>query len=323
MAMTVSRFLQWKPNVFLYRKLGWRFASSYLSFLGSLYFALKAEEREKISHSVREVFGTEKKPSDLACLNKRIVQGILFHYFEKIFNAYESLPLLAAFMTDHISAPSLHKLDEALRKNKGVLFVTGHYGGVEYIPVFIGMHHYPVSVVFKCATSQLQDALHNRARELGIKVIDPSQGNTVASVLRDLEKNRIVFIECDEVEAWKPSQEEKISFLGKETGVDRTLNVIHRRSGAEIVFGILHRTDSSNYTFLIETYRDILSKLGTVPSSPGAGLLKFLEHHIYAHPEEWYQWKHHASLGPSASATKTIKSLNPLGLLKPSFRPTW
>lgn len=323
MAITISRFLQWKPNVFLYRKLGWRFTSSYLFFLGGLYFAVMQEDRKKVSRSVEEAFGIEKTPSELKNLNKRILEGILCHYFEKIFNAYEGLPLLTSFLRDHISAPSLCKLDNALKQNKGVLFVTGHYGGIEYIPIFIGMHRYPVSVVFKCATSQLQETLHGKARDLGIKVIDPSQRNTMGAVLHDLRENRIVFIECDEIEAWKPSQQEKMLFLGKQIGVDRTLNLLQKRSGAEIVFGILHRLDLSNYTFIIETYQDILSHLGTVPSSPAAALLKFLEHYICVYPEEWYQWKHHASLETPAAPTKSAKAKQPVPILKPSFRSSW
>ena len=323
MAITISRFLQWKPNVFLYRKLGWRFTSSYLFFLGGLYFALKQEDRERISRSVEEAFGVQKTPSDLKDLNKRILQGILCHYFEKIFNAYECLPVLTSFLRDHIRAPSLHKLDDALGKKRGVLFVTGHYGGVEYIPIFLSMHRYPVSAVFKCATTQLQDTLHKKALDLGIKVIDPSQGNTMGAVLQDLKENRVVFTECDEIEAWKPSQKEKMLFLGRQIGVDRTLNLLQKRSGAEIVFGILHRLDLSNYTFIIETYQDILSHLGTVPSSPAAAILKFLEHHICASPEEWYQWKRHSSLETPAGPTKSAKAKEPVPFLKPSLRPSY
>ena len=323
MALGISRFLQWKPNVFLYRKLGLRFTSSYLLFLGSLYFAVMGNERKKISRSLEEVFGSKKTPAELELLNRQILKGILFHYFEKIFNAYQSLPVLTSFLKDHVSSPPLHKLDDALKQNKGVLFVTGHYGGIEYLPIFLAMHHYPVSVVFKCATVQLQAALHRRARDLGIRVIDPSEGKTISAMLHDLKENRVVFIECDEIEAWRAAKEEKILFLGKQTGVDRTLNLIQRRSRAEIVFGLLHRLDLSNYTFMIATYQDILSRLGVAPSSPGAALLKFLEHYIYTYPEEWYLWKHHASLDTSGAATRHATALEPLRVIEPSFRPTW
>jgi KDO2-lipid IV(A) lauroyltransferase len=319
--MTISRFLQWQPNVFLYRKLGWRFSCRYLFFLGGFYYALRWADREKISRSAEDAFGGEKAPSELRRLSKRIIRGILSHYFEKIFNAYEDLPALTSFLRDHISAPSLHKLDEALKRNKGVLLVTGHFGGVEYIPIFLAMHHYPLSVVFKCSTSQLQDTLHRKAEGLKIKVIDPEKGNTAAAVLKDLRANRIVFIECDEIEAWSPSRKETMVFLEKEIGVDRTLNLLQKRSGAEIVFGLVQRFDLNSYGLILETYQDVLSHLGRVPSSPAAALLKRLEQYIYAYPDEWYQWKLYANLDAPSATTRTVKTKKLAPVLKPSFGP--
>ena len=319
--MTISRFLQWQPNVFLYRKFGWRFAARYLFLLGGLYYAIRWADKGKISRAAEQAFGDEKTPTELRGLKSRIIRGILSHYFEKIFNAYENLPALTSFLQDHISVSPLHKLNEALKRNKGVLFVTAHYGGVEYIPIFLAMHKYPVSVVFKCSTSQLQDALHRRAEELKIKVIDPEKGNTATAILRDLKANRIVFIECDEIEAWSPSQKEKMVFLGKEIGVDRTLNILQRRSGAEIVFGIVQRFDLNSYGLVLETYRDILSHFSRVPSSPAAALLKRLEHFIYAYPDEWYQWKLYASLDAPAGKTGTGKAKRLAPVLEPSFQP--
>jgi len=320
--MTISRFLQWQPNVSLYRKLGWPFACKYLFFLGGLYYAFKRADREKIFRSVEDAFGYEKEPSELRSIEKKIICGILSHYYEKIFNAYESLPVVSSFLRDHIIAPPLDKLDEALKRNKGVLFVTAHYGGVEYIPIFLAMHHYPLSVVFKCSTNQLQDRLQQRAEELKIRVIDPEEGNTASAVLKDLKANRIVFIECDEIEAWSPSPKEKTVFLGREIGVDRTLNLLQKRSGAEILFGIVHRFALNTYELILETYPDILSHLGTVPSSPAAALLKRLEHYVRSYPHEWYQWKHYAKLDALTAASSPMKTSKAAPVLaNPSLRP--
>ncbi len=319
--MSISHFLQWQPNVFLYRRLGWSFAGNYLFLLGSLYYFFRAVDREKISLSVRNAFGHGTSAPDLTRLEARILRGILSHYFEKMLNAYRDVSGLTTFLRNCISAPSLPKLDEALRRNKGVLFVTGHYGGIEYIPIFLALHHYPVSVVFKCATSQLKKMLHARAEELGIKVIDPGQGNTVGAIFKDLKANRIVFIECDEIEAWRPSQKEKITFLGREIGVDRTLNLLQKRSGAQMVFGILQRFDLRSYALILETYEEILSDLGKTPSSAGAAFLKHIERYIYAYPDEWYQWKHFADMYPPHvhSKSETARTLVPV--ISPSLEP--
>jgi KDO2-lipid IV(A) lauroyltransferase len=319
--MSISHFLQWHPNVFLYRRLGWSFACSYLFLLGSLYYLYKGEDREKIMRSVDDALGDGKSTLDMGRLKERILRGIVSHYFEKILNAYQDIPALTSFLQSCTSAPSLHKLDEALKRNKGVLFITGHYGGIEYIPILLALHHYPVSVVFKCATNQLKKMLQSRAEELGIGVIEPGQGNTVGAILKNLKANRIVFIECDEIEAWRPSQKEKITFLGREIGVDRTLNLLQKRSGAEMVFGILQRFDLRSYALIVETYEEILSTLGRVPSSPAAAFLKHLERYIYAYPDEWYQWKHYADIGAPHVPPKPGKAKTPLPVLKPSFEP--
>jgi len=319
--MTISRFLQWQPNVFLYRNLGWSFARPYLFLLGGLYYGLKGDARKRISRAAELAFGDAKAPSELRHLESRILRGILSHYFEKIFNAYETLPVLTSFMEEHISAPALHKLDEALKRNRGVLLVTAHYGGVEYLPIFLSTKQYPLSVVFKCSTSQLQDTLHKRAEDLKIKVIDPEEGNTAAAVIRDLRANRVVFMECDEIEAWSPSATERMVFLGKEIGVDRTINLIQKRSGAEIVFGIVQRFDLKTYALILETYEDMRFHLGRVPSSQGAAVLKRLEHYIYAYPDVWYQWKHYADLDAPPAGTGSVKTRKLLPVLEPSLRP--
>jgi len=320
--MTISRFIQWQPNVSLYRKLGWPFACRYLFFLGGLYYAVKRADRENIFRSVESARRLEKEPGGLKELEKKIIGGILSHYYEKIFNAYESLPALTSFLRDHIAPPPLEKIDEALKRNKGVLFVTAHYGGVEYIPIFLAMHRYPLSVVFKCSTSQLQDRLHRRAEELKIKVIDPENGNTASSVLKDLRANRIVFIQCDEIEAWSPSPRETMLFLGRKIGVDRTLSLLGKRSGAEILFGIIHRFDLKTYSFFLETYPDVLSLVGTGTASPSAAILKRLEHYIRSYPHEWYQWKHFAKLeAPLSVASPMKRKETPPVLANPSLRP--
>jgi lauroyl/myristoyl acyltransferase len=282
-------------------------AFRYVYFLGSLYYFFRARERRKIVDSIQSTFAESKGSREIRMLTKNIFRGILHHYYEKLFNAYESVPNLKAFFDESIEAVSLHKIDDALRQKKGILFVTGHFGGIEYIPVFLSLRGYPVSVIIKCATNQLKERLHARANELGIRVIDADEENILGAVLRDLRENRVVFIECDEIDEWKPSTTEKIFFLGKRIGVDKTINLLQRRSRAQVVFGLLHRVSLKKYSFIIRSGQDILDKgVGSLPSI-GAGLLKVFERHVLRHPDGWYQWKKFADVASSPLlSSKTI-----------------
>ncbi len=290
-------------------------AFRYVSFLGGLYYFFRAKEKRKIIEAIQKTFAETKHSQEIRTITKDVFRGILHHYCEKLFNAYESVPNLKAFFDQSIEAPSLHKIDEALKQEKGILFVTGHFGGIEYIPIFLSLHGYPISVIIKCATDQLKERLHQRARELGIRVIDAGEENVLGAVIRDLKANRVVFIECDEIEEWKPSKTEKMSFLGRGIGVDKTINLIQRRSGAQVVFGLLHRVSLEKYSFIIRSYQDVMEK-GPVPaSSVGAGLLKVFERYVWQYPDRWYQWKKFSELGlPSQTSLQPAQAPNLSGL---------
>jgi lauroyl/myristoyl acyltransferase len=323
MGKNLSSFLQWQPNVSLIKKMGWPLAFRYVSFLGSLYYFFRAEEKRKIIETIHETFSGAKDSQEIRTTIRAVFRGILHHYCEKLFNAYESVPNLKAFFDQSIEAPSLHKIDDALKQNKGILFVTGHFGGIEYIPIFLSLRGYPVSVIIKCATDQLKERLHARARELAIRVIDADQENILGSVIRDLKENRIAFIECDEIEEWKPSKTEKMFFLGKRIGVDKTINLIQRRSGARVVFGLLHRVSLEKYSFIIQSDDDVMGKEPLSVSSIGAGLLKAFEDYVWQYPDRWYQWKKFSEVAVlSGASLQPVKSpsLPPLPIASSSFR---
>jgi len=104
------------------------------------------------------------------------------------------------------------------------------------------------------------------------------------------------------------------------TGLDRTINIIHRRTGAEVVFGVIHRFSLREYKLIVHSYEDMLKIFGGIPlSTVGETVLKVLEQYIYHYPEQWYQWKNYPELtNSSVIDIKTEKAIcSPL--LQPSF----
>lgn len=318
--MKLSAFLQLKVNVFIYRNLGWKFAFFYLFLLGKIYFHIKAKERKKIDNALDTLFRHFDNSFDKKSITKRVFRGIISHYYEKIFNAYADIQKLKAFFNKNIKVTGLSKLDSLLKNGKGVLFVTAHYGGIEYIPIFLGAHSYPVSVILKFATKQLKQTLHMQTKNLGIRLIDVEEETRVfPTIVRELKANRIVFIECDEIEEWKPSRKERISFLKKHIGVDRTINLILKRTGAEVLFGLMHRFSLKKYTLFLYSYEDILSRSRTAFSSTAEAILKTLEQYIYSFPEQWYQWKNYMAIKALPGYGAVLDTTTQIPLLKPAF----
>lgn len=133
-----------------------------------------------------------------------------------------------------------------------------------------------------------------------------------------MKDNRVLITECDEIEEWRPSPRKNISFLGQITGLDRTINIIHRRTGAEIVFGLLHRYNLDSYKMIIHQFNDRtkIPEDASSHSSVGEKILGLMERYIYLHPDQWYQWKNYFTITPSQLNEKALSINRPVPILK-------
>ena len=297
MRLNLSKLLQLRWNVFVYKRLSWEAVFFYIIILGKLYFLFNRNEKRNIEEAIETVYRGSRSTFEMKSIKRRVFYGILAHYYEKLFNAYEGIEGLRVFFKKSIEIQCLKKLDNALKAGKGLLFVTGHYGGIEYIPILLALHKYPISVIAKFETHDLKHTLYMKTNNLGLRIIDARQKNgTLTTIIKELKENRIVFIECDEIEEWRPSQKEKLFFLGKMIGVDKTINIIKKRTGAELIFGILHRFSLGKYNLILESYQDLLQRVGNASSSVGEAILETFVQYIYSYPEEWYQWKNYMQI---------------------------
>jgi Kdo2-lipid IVA lauroyltransferase/acyltransferase len=293
MQINLSSFLQWKVNILLCQKLGWHFAFFYIMMLGNLYFLIKRTEKKKIKEAVNIVFSEKEGPPAKETLIRDIFRGILYHYYEKIFNVYTSPENLKSFFNRHIKPEGISAIEQGLARGKGVLLITGHFGGIEYIPTYLAVRKYPITIMVKFSSNHLRKISNELAIKLGFKIIDTNNClNIVKAIIHDLKENRIVITQCDEIEEWRPSSKEEIFFLGKRIYLDKTINTLARRVDATFVFGIMRRINRQEYKFIARSSEEILEAFGkTTYRSVGETVLKYFEQYIYHHPEEWYQWK--------------------------------
>ncbi len=320
MGINISTFLQCRINIYAYQKLGWRFAYYYLKLLAWLYFSINCQEKSKIRTSVKTVFKERKTQPELKAVTKEVMQGIVAHYYEKLFNAYAAGETLRAFVGSHVDFDGLETIQRGLEHNKGLLLITGHVGGVELIPAFLGHHRFPVTIIAKFSSSRLREASEQQAKRFMTRIIDAEQTpNILRELLTQLNENRVVITQCDEIDEWRPSRREQINFLGKATHLDRTINVLARRLDTPIVFGIMHRRQNHHYRFTVVSRSEMEAGLKTVtPVSIGEVVLRYLERYIYNHPAGWYQWKKYSSIVPIASTAEAVTRQPDVALLDPA-----
>ena len=319
MKINLSSFLQWRFNIYLCRTLGWSSAFFYILMLGRLYFILNRRENSKIKKAIKSVFSNRKQIHNIKTITKEVFRGIFSHYYEKFFNVYSTSQTLRTFVHTHMEGEGLEAIKQGLAKGNGVLLITGHFGGVEFIPAFLVENNFPVTIVAKFKTSEFRDVSLERASHFSTKVIDADHTtNIINAIYNDLRENRVVITQCDEIDEWKPYRHNRIFFLGKQVRLDKTLNILSKKCAAAIVFGIMHRSAHHRYKFVATSWEEMAKKYQRSIDMPiGAVLLKYMERYIYKHPEEWYQWKKYTALDAFVPYSTVRDKPTPISVLNP------
>ncbi|MBW2041010.1 MAG: lysophospholipid acyltransferase family protein [Deltaproteobacteria bacterium] len=318
--MQLSTFLQSKPNLYLCKTLGWRFSYYYIAFLGRLYFFFKRKERKTVKNAVSTVFAGKKNAAEIRKTTRAVFRGIISHYFEKLFNAYSSTDLLRNFLSSHVQCDNIQIIEESLSEGNGALLITGHFGGVEFIPGYLGANRLPVSILAKFKTDHLRERLFEKCTAFSTRIIDPTRTpNVVKEICANLKENRIVITQCDEISEWRPSKKDKILFLGKLIWLDKTMNILTKRTQAAILFGLMHRSKDHGYEFIVTSMDEMMDQFKRrAESSLGEILLKILESFIYQYPEDWYEWKKYFSMQTVPSETEPEPPMVPVPVFNAS-----
>jgi len=321
MHISLSKFLQLRFNIFTYQRLGWGVTTAYIIILGKLYLFFNRKQKRKIELAVEAAFDGRSSDSEIRSITRNVFRGMLFHHCEKLFNAFSSADTLKTFLRLHMKSEGLMAIEHGLSKGKGVLLITGHFGGVEFIPGYLAFNNYPVTIVVRFSSDHLRNISMKQADEFAAKIIDADNTpNIMKAICDSLRENRIVITLCDEIDEWRPSRHNKVLFLGKQISLDKSIDILLRRVVASIVFGIMHRNDNQEYRFVVNSLEQMAKRLKSSVDMPvGALVLKFLELNIYEYPEEWYQWKKYPGIIISSSPEIRVEIAKSPPLVKPAF----
>ncbi len=59
----------------------------------------------------------------------------------------------------------LSAIEQGIAKGKGVLLVTGHFGGIEFIPTYLAARNYPVTILVKFSSNHLRKISNETGRQ--------------------------------------------------------------------------------------------------------------------------------------------------------------
>jgi lauroyl/myristoyl acyltransferase len=289
-SVSLSRFIQSPVNTALF---GWCppcILRAYVRTLGRVYFTKRPAERERNLRFLRQTAGLAARRGGIdEALEKRVLDGIFDHYFEKMLMAYWGLGKIRRHLLGQVDLVGRDLLDSALAGGRGAIMSTAHFGAVEFLPATLALRAYPVTMVVNYKTKKLKRTLEAIADALRVELLDVAEGAVIPKALSALRRGRIFITELDEMESWKPSANKVMNLFGRRVALDRSVELLQRRTGAPVLLGLMQRVERRNYHLIVETPQEhhaAPTKLG-----PDAQLLKRLEHYIYDHPDHWYIWK--------------------------------
>jgi len=282
----LSRFLQKQPSIFFAKILPFVLYRQYLSLIGCYYFGINKEERRSVSRSLKYVLGDKIGRFAFSSILVKTYLGIFEHYFEKMMTAHKSLPEMMDYLNSSISFSGKQRMDRIMSENMGCILVSGHFGAVEYIPLFLASNNYRSSMILRFKTKDLRQALVNKSKSVDLELIDADGPNVMFKALNAIKAGRILITLCDEIHSWRPCRKSNAKLFGRRLPKDRTLDILYKRSKAPICFGIVQR-EKNGYDLAIHSMAD-----GRKDCSACEASWQLLEQYVYRTPEQWYQWPH-------------------------------
>jgi len=285
MANDLSTYLQTKQNAAVLRYSPLWLGRAYLGLKGALFFAGNPGARRAIHRCLRLCYG----PGRARRLWPAIRAGMVDHYHEKLLLAARPFSWFRQVHLERTELAGVEVLESALAAGRGVILVTAHYAAVELIPSALALRGYPVSVMVHCKTEGLRRRLQALADRIGINLLDPKAGSVVFGALEQLQQGRILMTQCDEMDMWRPYPNRSVQFMGLAMQLDKALDVLARKSGAQPIFALNHRLGGYRYRLTLE-------RPGEHPAAAGlrnltAQCLAILDQHIRENPGAWYEWK--------------------------------
>lgn len=279
-----SKFLQTKSNAAALRLLPRSWGQAYMQAMGLAYYGRFPEEKEAVVRAL-EACRREK------CADRlwpQVRNGIVAHYHEKLLLASQPYDWIEKFHLNNVRLKGREVLDRATEAGRGVILVTGHYGAVELIPAALALRDYPVTIMVHCKTAHLRNRLEDHAARMGARLIDPKAGSVVFTALEELKKGRILMTQCDELDMWRPHPRKRTVFLNQTVPLDRSLEIMARKSGAEVIFGLNHRLGNWRYQLAME---DPFAHPAAARAANLTELcLTILSERVLENPEAWYEW---------------------------------
>jgi KDO2-lipid IV(A) lauroyltransferase len=244
--------------------------------------------RQRIALSnLRLVFGKQKSEEEIEAIYKQCLTRTVTSFLESLKLCLLPPPVVKG----RIEMVGKEYLDEALKREKGIIIVGLHLGNFPMLALKLALEGYPIAVIIKKPRNRYIAQLYIRiTAKVGIGFIDGGERRMATQQsLKQLRGGGIVYIVIDQN---PPYPDIMVDFFGYPVPSFKGPIVLAMRTGATILPGFIVYEKGWRHKLFIEkpiplnitgdNERDISYNL--------ARLMKFIEGYIKRYPEQWWWW---------------------------------
>lgn len=254
--------------------------------LGRFASIFTIETRKRVVKHLTMVYGKEKTEGEIKTLSKKVFE-MLGKNAGDIIRAFKIVKLEEFDKFRVVNG--LEHLEEAYRKGKGLIFLTGHVGAFEFTATELSFRGYkPLIVGTRMKDKKLNELLTQQRSKLGATAVE--RGKDTVKLVKNLKSGGTMLILIDQDTKVKSRF---VNFLGYPcaTPIGATLMAI--KTGAAVVPIFAHLRD--DYMLEINCYPEIeMTVTGDEETDLIVNTQKLsdaTEREIRKHPEQWV-WMH-------------------------------
>lgn len=245
--------------------------------------------RKRIAYAnLKAAFCKDKSPCELKGILKRTYKN----YGQNIIETLRMPKIDYNYLRKYIRVEGIARLYEAQARNRGVIFLTSHFGSWELSSLKSAQEGYPIYVLARPQKLERFNNLLNSYRErLGCKVIN--RGMASREIIRALRKNKIVGILADQ-DVRKSGV--FVNLLGRPASHAIGATRLARDTGAAILPTFIIREKGPWHLIKLEEFFTIPEIGGDKEIEKGIERhARILESYIIRYPDQWMwvytRWK--------------------------------
>jgi KDO2-lipid IV(A) lauroyltransferase len=241
-------------------------------------------KRAKVAYSnMRAAFCKEKTPAEI----RRIVKKLYRNFGQTLVEVSRMPKVDKAYVKKYVTTENRNHFEEAFTKNRGIIFLTGHFGNWELSSITSALEGHPLLVLAREQKMKRLNSILNTYRESkGCKVI--KKGMATREIFEHLKKNGIVGILSDQ-DAGKRGV--FVNFFGRPTSSPRGAFALAGKTGAVIIPTFMARVNGPYHKLILGSPIEVQADDERSEFEAMQKFASVLEKHIRECPDQWL-WLH-------------------------------